>query len=221
MNRKNKLILIGIIAILYLVIVLNFHKIRFALSILHLYGQEKKMDSSLDTTSTTKPIVDNPLQDILKSVNNVGNHEDVDNNNDLVVDKSVDKVDSLKIKDKTSNIKNTERSYINIVSEYNNKLLDLKSTFEGELDALIQNGIEEYSKGQISSTKLANKYLSLGADLEKSSDLRFNKVLKEMEKSLKNNGHETYIIKDIKDYYISFKNTKKTEIIGRGMKYVK
>ncbi len=221
MNRKNKLILIGIIAILYLVIVLNFHKIRFALSILHLYGQEKKMDSSLDTTSTTKPIVDNPLQDILKSVNNVGNHEDVDNNDDLVVDKSVDKVDSLKIKDKTSDIKNTERSYINIVSEYNNKLLDLKSTFEGELDALIQNGIEEYSKGQISSTKLANKYLSLGADLEKSSDLRFNKVLKEMEKSLKNNGHETSIIKDIKDYYISFKNTKKTEIIGRGMKYVK
>lgn len=221
MNRKNKLILIGIIAILYLVIVLNFHKIRFALSILHLYGQEKKMDSSLDTTSTTKPIVDNPLQDILKSVNNVGNHEDVDNNDDLVVDKSVDKVDSLKIKDKTSDIKNTERSYINIVSEYNNKLLDLKSTFEGELDALIQNGIEEYSKGQISSTKLANKYLSLGADLEKSSDLRFNKVLKDMEKSLKNNGHETSIIKDIKDYYISFKNTKKTEIIGRGMKYVK
>lgn len=88
------------------------------------------------------------------------------------------------------------------------------------MDALIKNSIEEYSKGDISGSKLANKYLSIGADLEKSSDTKFGKVLKNMEKELKDNGHSTDITKDIKEYYNSFKQNKKVELIDLGMKHI-
>src|SRR5690606_16536336 len=97
---------------------------------------------------------------------------------------------------------------------------NLRATFESELDALIKQGIEEYSNGKISNTRLANKYLSIGADLEKSSDAKFNKILKEMEKELKSNGHDTSVIKEIKNYYTSFKDAKKTNLIDRGMKHM-
>ena len=49
---------------------------------------------------------------------------------------------------------------------------------EAELDALIKQGIKEIFPRRISSTKLANKYLSLvGADLEKSCDKKFYATL--------------------------------------------
>ena len=229
MNRKNKFILIGIVIILYLIIVVNFHKIRFGLSLLHLYSQEKKADNLPDETVTTKPIVDNPLQNILDSIDNEDKLANSHNTQEESVDKPIDNVAHVEEQKKSRDIKDTKKtdvvldnkeSYISIVSIYNNKLLDLKSNFEDELDELIEQGIEEYSTGKVSNTKLANKYLSLGSDLEKSSDSRFNKVLKEMEKELKNNDHTTSIIKEIKDYYISFKNAKKTDLINRGMKYV-
>lgn len=216
-NRKKRLILIGILAVVYIIIAVNFHKIRFALSILRLYGHDKKIESPVGDNSDNKPIVDNPLKDILDSVDSVdksGNTEDNPNGN---VDKSVENVGEQK---NNPDIKDTDKSYISIISKYNIIFEELRSSFEGDLDTLIKQGIKEYSKGEISNTKLANKYLSIGADLEKSSDARFNKVLKEMEKELKSNGHDTSIVKDIKNYYTSFKDAKKTDLIERGMKHV-
>lgn len=225
-SRKNKLILLGILAIFYIVIAINFHKIRFALSILRLYGQEKKIESPVGENTSKKPIVDNPLEDLLAGVDKSQNSGDTTGDD---VDKSVDKVDTVNEPKKEPNVKDdkgtekipdTKKSYLNIIGEYNITFENLRATFESELDALIKQGIEEYSNGKISNTRLANKYLSIGADLEKSSDAKFNKILKEMEKELKSNGHDTSVIKEIKNYYTSFKDAKKTNLIDRGMKHM-
>ena len=132
----------------------------------------------IDNPKNIKSIEDNPLQDILESMDSADkplNPKDDESENDIV-----DNSKSEVVK-KDNNVVHTKKSFTDIVNEYNSTLEDLKSTFEKELDALIKNGIEEYSKGDISGSKLANKYLSIGADLEKSSDTRFNKVLKNME----------------------------------------
>lgn len=215
MSRKKKLVLVGIIVVFCLIIVVNFHKIRFALSILSLYNQEKI--AIIDNPTNIKPIEDNPLQEILESMDSADkplNPKDDENENDIVANSESEVVK------KDKNVVHTKRSFTDIVNEYNSILEDLKFTFEKELDALIKNSIEEYSKGDISGSKLANKYLSIGADLEKSSDTRFNKVLKNMEKELKDNGHSTDIVKDIKEYYTSFKQNKKVELIDLGMKHI-
>ncbi|WP_353095812.1 hypothetical protein [Tissierella praeacuta] len=219
-SRKNKLILIGILAIIYIIIAVNFHKIRFALSLLRLYGKEKKIESSIEDDTNIEnniPVVDNPIKNILNSVDNVDKPENTEDG----TNGTVDKVDTVNEEKKEITNKDTKKSYISIINEYNIIFEDLKSTFESELNALIKESIKEYSKGETSNSKLANKYLSIGSDLEKSSDEKFNKILKEMEKELKNNGHDTSIVKDIKEYYTSFKNAKKMDLIARGMKRVK
>lgn len=242
MNRKKKILFIGILAIVYLIIAVNFHKIRFAISMLRLYNQEKKAESTLDNNDNNlKPIVNNPLEKILDSVDIVDNTEDKQNNQETTVDNSTtDKVENVEkdkdisnqenATDKTNDDKDNDNkeqvpdikeSYVSIINEYNIILEDLRATFESELDDLIKEGIEEYSKGELTNTQLASKYLSIGANLEKSSDARFSKVIKDMEKELKANGHDTSVIKAIRDYYTSFKDAKKTDLIDRGMKHVK
>ena len=215
MSRKKKLVLVGLIVVFYLIIVVNFHKIRFALSILSLYNQEKI--AIIDKKENINPIEYNPLQEILESMDSADkplNPKDDENENDIVANSESEVVK------KDNNLVHTKRSFTDIVNEYNSILEDLKFTFEKELDALIKNSIEEYSKGDISGSKLANKYLSIGGDLEKSSDTKFGKVLKNMEKELKDNGHSTDITKDIKEYYNSFKQNKKVELIDLGMKHI-
>ncbi|MSU00252.1 hypothetical protein [Tissierella pigra] len=209
-SRKSKLFFIGILAILYIVISLNFHKIRFALSILRLYGQDKKIESTIDDKANNEPIVDNPLKDILESVGVMDNSKDIEDTNK----------ENKKSSNKINISDDRKKDYINIIDRYNSTFEDLQSEFESQLNSLVKKGIAEYSNGGVSTTKLANKYLSIGADLEKSSDAKFNKILKEMEKELKSNGHDTSITKEIKNYYTSFKDAKKTDLIDRGMKHV-
>ena len=234
MNRKKRIMFFGLLAIIYILISINFHKIRFAISMLRLYNQEKKSETVVDDKDNSKKVVDNPLKDILSAVDNEDKSVDNEESNAPPVDNknidgnSKDYVEKVDKKDKfveapdnedTEEISNT-KPYKTIISEYNTILEDLRSTFESELDSLIQNGVKEYKEGSLSSTQLTNKYLSIGANLEKSSDNRFNKVLKEMEKELKSNGYETSIIKEIKIYYTSFKDAKKTDLINKGMKHL-
>lgn len=221
MKKKSKLIFIGILAIIFLIIAINFHKIRFVLSMLSLYNQEKKIEFVDNNLENTKIVVDNPLQSILIVENNVDNIE----NNVVVIPQNESYIEQNKeIVDKNDNKTNTsttKKSYINIIDEFNIKLESLRSTFEYELDSLIAQSFAEYVKGDISNISLASKYLLAGSKLEKSSDSKFNTVIKEMEKELENNGYSTSIVNNIKNYYISIKKAKKIDLINRGMKYLK
>lgn len=192
---------------------------------LRLYNREKNNDH----TVIENPIFSNPLEDILLSLEN--NNDNIDNSNEEITDNNTNiNSDANSIsKEKQNNIENENsdtneiknESYISILKKYNAILQDLRDTFETELNELIQSGIKEYKEGSLTTRQLATKYLSIGSELEKSSDSRFNKVLKDFENELKENNYDTSIIKDIKDYYTSFKEAKKMDLINRGMKYVK
>lgn len=236
MNRNKKLISLVILSIILILIAINFNKIEFTLNLLSLYNKER--DSLIISDSDNKPndSAKNPLGHILDSNNNnnnkdkeisdiglntVGNLDHEESSQVTIRKPSQSKTSSIpKSKDISHGVDNS-KSYITIISEYNNLLLDMKSDFEADLDSLIQEGIKEYSYSNDSKSKLANKYLSLGSDLEKDSDEKFNKLLKDMEKELKENNHSTSIVKDTVAYYTSFKETKKSEIINKGMSHLK
>ena len=215
-NRKKKLLFIAALAIIYLVIAVNFHKIRFALSMYRLYSQEKKTESVVDDVGNVKPIVNNPLKDIAIIEDVVDKNDNSVDNGDASVDKSEDKP-TIPTENPSDDSK---KSYISILADFNTTLEKLRIEFQEDLDNLIAQGIKDYGNGGMSNTQLASKYLSVGSELEKSSDDKFNEIVKAMEKELKANGHDTSIVKEIKEYYTSFKDAKKTDIINRGMKHM-
>ncbi len=215
---------IGVIIVLFIVlvtVVFNLHKIRFALGMYNIYAKEKNTEVVLNSPESIEKVeLFNPLTPIVDSVKDEDNEikeeeietEDSNSQKDDPIDKWPD-----------SNIvvqPDTTKAYVNIVSEYNTKLESLRSSFESDLENLIEKGIDEYKSG-VSTAKLGSKYLSSGTQLEKSSDSRFNALVKEMEKELKVNNHDTKIIGEVKEYYTSFKTNKKSEVIGKGMGYMK
>lgn len=217
--KGKKLLLIGIF-IFTSFIIINFYKIKFFLSLINLSRYGHKIESQSEDTKKQEAKLTNPLQAILKSVETVEGNENIeaidDASNTADDLRNIDGIVSISIKEH-----NYKKSYNEIIQEYNDILEDLKLEFEAELDALIKQGIEEYSLGEISSTKLANKYLSLGADLEKSCDKKFYNLLNIMKNELKANGYDTLITDEIKNYYVSFKKARKLDLINRGMKYLK
>lgn len=240
MKNKKKIILIIILAIIYIAITINFHKIKFTLSILKLYNQKEVAESPVEKYENTENPMDDYLKEISSSVSKDNNHDTADNinkdtdnninlteNTNLNADKNkieTDVTNDEAIDNKDANnklyIEDTQKPLLDIVVAFNKELEFLQSTFEGELEALVEQGIKEYSKKEISNKRLASKYLTLGSDLEKICDTKFNNILKEMETELKSNDHPTTIVKDIRKYYNNFKNTKKADLINRGKKHL-
>lgn len=238
MKNKKNLIIIIVLATIFIVMAVNFHKIKFTVSILRLYNQERSIITPLDDQGNTEIPMDDPLKEILSSSNKISHDESIkddnnsdpsDNINDYNINisrpetnknkvENVKSLDSLTDKEPLKN--KTPKPYIDIVVEFNKTLESLQSTFEGELKALVDQGIKEYSRGELSNNKLASKYISIGSELEKVCDSKFNKVIKEMERELKSNNHPSSISKDIKKYYNSFKDAKKADLINHGKKYL-
>lgn len=227
MKKYKKLILIGIVTIFYTLIALNYHKIRFAVSMLRLYKQQNKTETVIDSDNKDNLILENPLDIILKSedeivetTHDISEVKDRSETNESIYTETSkefiqgDKEEKIVIED-------NHKSYEYIIKQYNLELESLKTRFESDLDNLIESGIKEYNSRAMSNSKLFAKYLNIGSRLEKSSDDTFNGLLTQMEKDLKNNKHDSYIVKEIKDYYTSFKNSKKTDLINRGLKHLK
>lgn len=213
-----KYVLIGILALIVVLIFINFDKIKFTIGMISSYNKfknEEDITSIEDNGDDKELIVENPLLKVIEKEESVDKEDNsvdaVDNSNKN--GKPGDKKDAI---EENSNGK----SYISIVSEYNSKFESLQDEFEGDLNALISKGYAEYKSGEISTAKLANKYISEGSKLEKESDNKFYAVLKEMEKELEDNGHDTSITKDVKSYYESFKSTKKNKLLTKGKKYM-
>lgn len=107
---------------------------------------------------------------------------------------------------------------IKVISiEYKEKFDNLHSRVENEISKLIQAGVTDYNSGKFSMTGIANKYLSEGLKLEQIFDVEFHSLLKELEKELVKTQNDTSIIKDIEEYYNTFKSDKKAEILAKGM----
>lgn len=234
--KWKKFILIGIFAI-FCLIMLNFSKIKFALSLINASRKLNRVESKLDESNSKNIVLDNPFHAILESAT-INNHSNSDNK-DNSSSSDISNIDNSGVSNNvTKNIgtvsdtphiklenileeSNPKRPYLEIIYEYNEIFENLKSEFETELDTLIKQAIEEHSSKKISKTKLADKYLFLGSELEKSCDKRFYGLLDSMKDELKSNGYDSLITDEIKKYYVSFKNSRKMDLIDRGMKYLK
>lgn len=215
---SGKKIGLGILGLLIIIIGLNFHQIKFALNMLRLYNEEPGTEVSEDHGRVEEE-TPNPLDLILEGPDPIDqvtvDEEDEDPTPDNQAEASgEDKIEEVK---NPKNPKPEKKAYKEIVQVYNVELENLRNTFEADLDALVARGKAEYKKGDASDLQLGRKYLNLGTQLERDSDKLFNAKIKEMEKDLKAHGHSTEVLKDIRSYYNSTKETKKKALIDRGM----
>ena len=224
---KKKITIMLWLLVFFMIIVLNLHRIRFALDMYNIYSQEKKTNIVSENNETEDKVeIYNPLTSIIEKDIETEN----DNDNDSLIDEepviAQPVVDKDTEADNWPNPKPVEqpdntKPYVSIIKEYNEKLESLRGSFESKLDNLISQGIAEYQSRTMSTAKLSSKYLSAGTSLERTSDSEFNTLVKEMEWDLKSNNHDVLVVKEIREYYNSFKNEMKQEIIGRGLKHLR
>lgn len=209
---KKKIALIIFLFILFITIIFNLHKIRFALDIYNIYTKEKDTDIVSESNDPKDDVaISNPLTPLIE---NKDDHEEIK-------EEESEENKPIVNKDNPVNKAETTKPYLNIINEYSVKLESLRASFESNLENLIDQGIAEYKSGQISTAKLSSNYLNSGIELEKASDKQFNALVKEMEQELKTNNYDVEIIGEIKEYYTSFKNSKKHEVISKGLKHTK
>lgn len=205
-KKKGFYIIIVVVVLLGVVTYMNWGSIRFVLGMISNYnkyekevklGDEGKIDENFEEK--------NPLLEAIKKESDLTNStKDVENKNS-----------------NTTTAKS--ETYVSTLSKYNNKFESLQKEYEGKLDSLISQGKSEYiaatkNGGKASIAKLANKYISLGKDLESECDGKFDSLVVSMEKELNTNDYDTSITKDLKQYYSSFINFKMGELMAKGRK---
>lgn len=219
-KNKKAYIWISILIFICLLVAINFTKIKFGVNMLsnymeignNGYDELANIDNDID-----EEIGPNPLLDIIgnkegEEENNT-NTEDSDNEEEENNNSTDSKNDSENSKDNINT--NNKDSYIEVISDYNNQFELMEKDYEAKLDSLILIGYKEYQSGEISNTKLANKYINEGTRLEKESDKNFNNLLNEMKKELKSQGHNTDITEDLKVYYKTYKNSTKSKYMRK------
>jgi len=97
------------------------------------------------------------------------------------------------------------RSKEEIVNTYTRKIRTLEAIALERLDQLKAAAKAEYREqqaaGQVDEAQLARKYIQAGERLEKNVDQKFQEILGEMERLLRDNQHPTGIIAEIKKAY--------------------
>lgn len=243
-EKKFKMVSIAALLIITVLIGTNIDKIRFGLSLLDIYkntNPDESISSSIEKDTVSKTPVENPLEKILdrlETVDKVESSGDIEDNANIneAKNSSTDKeedapknnnmnVENPILETGTSSnapvVENVQRSLKSITEEYNKEFIALQSEFEKTLNSLISEAYNQYKSGQYSNSKLADIYLEKGVELEKSADNRFFGLLKMYEDELKENSHDTSIVKEVKTYYENFKKERKSEMITKGMEMVK
>lgn len=208
-KKSGKYIFTAIIGLICILIIINLGKIKFMYSMLSSYKDVKNVEAGDLPNEDNLEIKENPLEKVLDNVDN----ESIDNND-------IDGSPESNTEDDNKDIEVNKDPYIVLVSDYNNKFEAMQADYESKLNNLISAGYEEFKSGDVSTMQLANKYINEGSKLEKECDANFNAMVQEMEKELKSNGHDTSIIKDLKDYYDSFKSSKKSQLMAKARAYM-
>lgn len=219
MKKKRTWIGIIILAIIVFFIFTNFHKIKFAISMLDVYTKNAKKSNLSETEgkSSIDTIVDNPLDSIV----NAGEPMDTpDDENDLDIDNK--EINNEKTDDKVVSKNNPankgKKSVVTIASKYNKEFTNIQNSFQGQLQGLARQAYGEYQSEVMSTTKLTNKYMGLGSDLERKCDNLVYSALSNMKKELKSNGHDTSLVEEVKDYYQNFKEVEKDRLFDIAFK---
>lgn len=215
-KKKSKYIVLSIIGIIAILIVINWGNLKFMFDMMSSYRKYESREETVEKEEThesfddTNPILQAIEKEKAAESSKSTNSEKTDEEKDSSIEKDNDEKKDIKNS-------NTE-SYINILSKYNDKFVALQNDYEGKLNSLISQGYSEYKSGNISKRKLATNYMSKGRALEKESDEKVNALVKEMEEELKSNGLDPSIAKDVKSYYISYKENRRGEIMAKANK---
>ncbi len=212
MKNKSKYVIIGILTLAYIIISLNFHKIKFALNIIDIYNTGNKYEKEIQEKEDINDIVENPLYFIIeteKPVENPKYNADIVDNQDKTIENNETNTNSL------NQNKIEKESLSNIADKYNKKLESLQNEFLDKLNDLISSGYEEYKSGKVSTTKLASKYISEGSNLEQECDKKVYSIIDELEKELIANDYDTSLVAEVKNYYKSFKQKEKERLFNK------
>lgn len=232
-KKRFKIIFPVVFTIIMLLSVFNSHRIKFLVDMVKIYNSTEKGTNIVGKEPyETNPInIENPLEAIIKESANKSPIGNKDKSNHIgstpsnIVAKPNDStnknISSISNKNEKTSDEKREKSvkeYSAIIKKYNTALVELQADFQVDLDTMVKEGIADYNSG-MSYSQMFSKYLDYGANLEKNSDKKFNLVLKNIQKELRDNGHNTSIIGEIQDYYNSTKKAIKNDIINRGMKH--
>lgn len=220
-KKKSKYIVLSIIGIIAILIVINWGNLKFMFDMMSSYRKYESREETVEKEETHESFDDtNPILEAIEKEKTV---ESSESTNSEKTDEEKDEKDSSieNNNDEKKDIKNSNtESYVNILSKYNDRFVLLQNDYEGKLNSLISQGYSEYKSGDISKGKLASKYMSQGRALEKESDGKVNALVKEMEEELKSKGLDPSVAKDVKSYYISYKENRRGEIMAKANKAV-
>lgn len=214
-KKKTRYIAYSIIGIIVVLVVLNWGNIKFAFDMMNSY---KKYEEVKETPNHNEEnfIDSNPILEAIEKNTEDLNEEET--NKDIINEENDSNIENNNKNDNTkeNNIKNKDNEvYFTILSNYNKKFTSLQNQYEGALNSIISQGYSEYKSGTVSKSKLVSKYMSKGRALEKESDTKVNTLLKEMENDLKSSGFDPSIAKEVKNYYTSYKENRRGEIMAK------
>lgn len=204
MKNRRFLILIGILGVIAIVVYMNFHRFKFALNMVSLYKNKSINHENEINDEEVKDIVENPLSKVTEI------EEPVDNDGD----------DSQIVEETTPSSEEDRQNKLSlktIANKYNEELESIQNEFLKELNELISSGYEEYKSGEVSTTKLATKYINEGANLEKICDKKVYATIDKMKKELKDNGHDTSLANEVEEYYEAFKQREKEKLFNKAL----
>jgi len=191
------------------------------------FRNEIKFLSSIVTSKLTSPKNDseetpiNPLDKHIEEESNSTQNTDP-SNIDPSEPQNTDSIGKNNVQNKISkaNSATNKKSLDEIINVYNPKFKFLENEFNSLLDKLISDALSDYKSGNYTKFQLARFYLDKGYKIEKESDAKFYSLLKELEKDLKENSIDLSLKNEIAKYYESVKQTKKNNLINKGMALV-
>ena len=122
---------------------------------------------------------------------------------------------------KAANSAPAEKSAEMVINEHVAQLYALKSSYMGQLDALVAQGAAEYrawaKEGKAASAKqsLLPQYISRAAGLESACDGEVEAVISSLTAELKKRNHSLDIIKTIRSAYANEKSIKMAQLVNK------
>ncbi|WP_077369499.1 hypothetical protein [Anaerosalibacter sp. Marseille-P3206] len=209
--KKKKYIVYSIVGILVVLVVLNWGNIKFVFDMMSSYKKYEEVKDIPDNNKETFKD-SNPILEAIEKNNENLNEEDTNTN----VTNEGEGNSNNENNDKENNINNKDNViYLSILSNYNDKFTSLQNAYEEALNSMISQGYSEYKNGTVSKSKLVSKYMSKGKSLENESDAKVNALVKEMENELKSNGFDPSVAKEVKNYYNSYKENRRGEVMAK------
>lgn len=212
------IILIPIIA--FAVLFSNYYSIYKSLN---LTGSSAHTAHNSGTDATTGNPVTNPVKNPFEDINTTEENKESMEENKNLIEEGATPFSGIIDDEETDFSEKTEKteepgkpSYNYIVGKYKNKFEELQQAQENRLFSLVEEAKTEYIKGgskRSSILIIGYKYLGRVNKLEQQSNKKFDNLIDDLKTELTDNSYKTDIIQELKDYYVYYKKSLKSEII--------